>query len=233
MKKFFLAAASAALSLCAFAASPASAAPAYNWTGFYVGAVAGGGINITTIDDYDCNLACTSLNLGAGGGTIGGTVGYNYQFAPNAMVGAEGDFSGAFFSVSDASVNWPSYHKASTSWLSTVRARAGLTVDRALVYVTGGLAVVDQTVKGSSNPDYSCTGRYCFNVDGAKVGAAFGVGAEYAWTDHWSFKAEYLNVITPYTSARDMGTDCPTRDYCSYRVSSDMQLARVGVNYKF
>jgi outer membrane immunogenic protein len=236
VKKLLLAASSAALSFCALAASPASAAPAYTWTGFYVGAVAGGGINTTTIDDYDCDLACTSLSLGAGGGTIGGTVGYNYQLAPNFVVGGEGDFSGAFFSVSDASRDWGetgSYHKSSTSWLATVRGRAGLAVDRALVYVTGGLAVVDQTVKGSEDPNYGCNVNYCFKVDGAKVGAVFGAGAEYAWSDHWSFKAEYLNVIVPHTSAPDLGTDCPTQDYCSYRVSSDMQVARLGINYKF
>jgi outer membrane immunogenic protein len=234
LKRFFAAASISALSFTAFMASPVNAAPApYNWTGFYVGAVAGAGVNTPVIDDYDCNLACTSLSIGNFGGTIGGTVGGNYQFASNGVVGLEGDFSGAFFKSSADSVDWPSYHSSSTSWLVTVRGRAGLAVDRALVYVTGGLAEVDQTTKGSSNANFSCTGEHCFNVSGAKAGAALGAGVEYALTDNWTMKAEFLDVIVPYSTVRDTGTDCTTEDYCNFRVSSSMQVARLGVNYKF
>jgi opacity protein-like surface antigen len=34
---------------------------AYNWTGFYIGANAGGGFQNTTVEDKACNLSCSSL----------------------------------------------------------------------------------------------------------------------------------------------------------------------------
>src|SRR6266540_2851837 len=67
--------------------APAYAAPLYNWTGFYIGGHLGGAFsgsnnfNKLVLSDYSARL-------------LGGVqAGADYQFAPNWVVGAEGQYS--------------------------------------------------------------------------------------------------------------------------------------------
>ena len=67
--------------------APAYAAPLYNWTGFYLGAHLGGAFSTSNnfsglvLSDYSARL-------------IGGfQAGADWQFAPNWVVGAEGQYS--------------------------------------------------------------------------------------------------------------------------------------------
>ena len=67
--------------------APAYAAPLYNWTGFYIGGHIGGAFsgsnnfNGLVLSDYSARL-------------LGGVqAGADYQFAPNWVVGAEGQYS--------------------------------------------------------------------------------------------------------------------------------------------
>ena len=105
-----------------------------------------------------------------------------------------------------------------------------------------GVAFVQQETKGSELTNYACSSgstlsSNCFSITGTKTGIALGAGVEYAVSDNLSWKAEYLYVGVPYAQARDLTTTgfCSTagRDYCNYRVSSSMQLFRVGLNYHF
>jgi len=69
--------------------------------------------------------------------------------------------------------------------LVTARARAGVALDRALLYVTAGYAGADDKVSttlpgaGVSSSDW-------------RSGGAFGAGIEYAFTNNISAKAEYI-----------------------------------------
>jgi outer membrane immunogenic protein len=73
--------------------------PVYNWTGFYVGVNAGGSIgrDPTTITQSGLGPGSfiSSNTMSPAGFIGGGQLGYNYQFAPNWVVGVEGDFQGA------------------------------------------------------------------------------------------------------------------------------------------
>ncbi len=66
-----------------YKAPPPVTAPAYNWTGFYVGANGGGGWGHSWWQDVS-----TGVNLS--GGQVGGTAGYNWQ-AGRVVLGVEGD----------------------------------------------------------------------------------------------------------------------------------------------
>src|SRR5437868_7299974 len=81
----------------------AAAAPAaYNWSGFYVGVTAGGGmasLPVTDVDDFDTFLSGPTLK--SGGAVAGLHAGYNWQFAPSFLVGLEGDFNWSSFKSSD------------------------------------------------------------------------------------------------------------------------------------
>ena len=63
--------------------------PVYNWTGFYIGGNLGGAWANGTVTD---NVTGASLSGNNAGFIGGGTMGYNWQFAPNWVVGVEGTF---------------------------------------------------------------------------------------------------------------------------------------------
>src|SRR3990172_5088830 len=67
------------------AKAPMYMAPAYNWTGFYIGVNGGGGWGRS-----DWSNAGGTADSNLSGGLVGGTIGYNYQ-AGQAVFGLEGD----------------------------------------------------------------------------------------------------------------------------------------------
>jgi outer membrane immunogenic protein len=97
-------------------------------------------------------------------------------------------------------------------WFSTVRGRLGVSFDRLLIYGTGGLAV--GRLKSSTSVSFGTDQFFLpgFTFVGSdtltRIGWAAGVGAEWAITDNWSVKAEYLHLdfgsfsyLSPCTNA--------------------------------
>lgn len=185
-----------------------SPVPAFNWTGFYVGANIGYG----WMDAFNKGGV-----LGAGladphGGIVGGgQIGYNYQFSPMFVAGLETDFQGTGIGGG--------FVARRTPWLGTVRARLGVTPFSApvMLYATGGFAY------GRLN-----IGPFPTGVTFGKVatGWTVGGGAEYAFSPNWSVKAEYL-----YT---DIGANFPTGPFATGATEkAHDHLLRVGLNYRF
>ncbi len=143
-----------------------AAAPLFTWTGFYVGVNAGFGWSNDDFDSVD--LADEDDD----GGFVGGAqVGYNYQIG-SFVVGLEGDIQYADFGSEGAFVvDGTTYDLDRSDWFGTVRARAGVAFDRALIYATGGFAFAD-------------------DANGWTVGG----GVEYAFTNNLSAKIEGLYV---------------------------------------
>ncbi|MBB3017872.1 outer membrane immunogenic protein [Microvirga lupini] len=167
---FGFAGAAAAADLPVRSAPPApiiAAAPIFTWTGFYVGVNAGYGWSNDDFDAFD--LADDDDD----GGFVGGAqVGYNYQIG-SFVVGLEGDIQYADFgrdNVFDFDGDGDADDFGS-DWFGTVRARAGVAFDRALIYATGGFAFAD-------------------DANGWTVGG----GLEYAFTNNLSAKIEGLYV---------------------------------------
>ena len=209
MKKVLLAALMAGVASSAMAAdlptrkappAPAQyyAPPAFSWTGFYVG-VNGGWGGGTSGGDFGSPT----------GGLVGGTVGYNYQIG-QFVAGLEGDWDWADINKSGTILGVGPYSNKVDSVL-TARARVGVAMDRALLYVTGGYAGAEDKVStvGLSSTDW-------------RSGGAIGAGIEYAFTNNISAKAEY--IYAPLQSK-------------SYGVGEksnlDLSLVRAGLNYKF
>lgn len=112
--------------------APRAPPPIFAWQGFYLGAQAGYGWS-SFQNGGDGLLDSPS------GGLIGVTGGYNFMVAPQFLLGAEADF--AFSGMSQAqSPFFGVFTRGEVDDLLTVRARAGVTMDRALLYVTGGFA---------------------------------------------------------------------------------------------
>ena len=216
MKKVLLAALMAGVASSAMAADlptrKAPPAPAqyyaptvFNWTGFYVG-VNGGWAGGSSGADFG------SPN----GGLIGGTVGYNYQIG-QFVAGLEGDWDWADVNKSGVNGVAGAYSNKIDS-LVTARARAGVALDRALLYVTAGYAGADDKVSAAIFPGVSSTDW--------RSGGAFGAGVEYAFTNNISAKAEYLyEPFGDKTYFDGAGGSAKSK--------LNLNVVRAGLNYKF
>ena len=230
--------------------------PAYSWTGVYVG------LNAGWIGSGSDRLTNRGTDTGAGGfGTLlavgsipgavnqdyngfigGGQIGYNWQ-SGNFVYGVEADIDGASASRSRTvpSVTVPGFLASTTNytrelnWLATLRGRIGYTImPTLLVYGTGGLAVGDTSIgNGLTAPTFNPPGFLSNRRSEISAGWTVGAGAEWAFAQKWSVKAEYLYV--------DLGRHRSTLTY-AYGVSTSTlttsardtaHIARVGINYKF
>jgi opacity protein-like surface antigen len=160
--------------------------PAVNWTGIYLGLNGGysfGGSNWT-----DSVTGTSTGNFGTSGFVFGGTVGANYQVGSLVFgVEAGGDWTDASgFGTFTASALCAGGCLTTSSWLSTVRGRAGYAFDRFLVYGTGGAAFGNVRANFSNNPISSMT----------KAGWTIGAGVEVALGRNWTIGAPKRNTFS-------------------------------------
>ncbi|QFU16373.1 outer membrane protein [Microvirga thermotolerans] len=185
-----------------------AAVPVFTWTGFYVGVNAGYGWNTSNKSPYFFDpVLGYSGDGGNDGGFVGGAqVGYNYQMGM-FVLGLEADIQYAdrsrdrgYYALGYA------YDRSSDDWFGTVRARAGVAFDRALVYATGGFAY------GDGNGGWTAGG-----------------GLEYAFTNNLSAKVEGLYVNLDHGHRNDgyvVG-------YSAGRGKDEFGVVRAGLNYRF
>ncbi len=187
---------------------PAAFAPAYNWTGFYIGLNGGGGFGGSKWD--------STGSFSVDGGLVGSTVGYNYQFG-QVVVGVEGDIDWSDINGSTTS-GCPLPCKTANTWLSTVRGRLGYAADRFMPYVTGGAAFgnIRATMPGVSQTDNT-------------AGWTFGGGIEAAIAGPWTAKVEYLYVDL---GSFNCGVNCVAGMPVD-NVSFHSNILRAGLNYRF
>ena len=151
--------------------APVVAPPALSWTGFYVGANAGGlwsGNNSGSLQVYGGAPALSAIPVGRnvfnsyGGFIGGGQVGYNYQLMQSFLIGAEADIQGiagnasaANFTGASASagITYNTIGKASSNlqYIGTVRGRVGYLVTPTLLLTAQPalLTAASQQMSGS------------------------------------------------------------------------------------
>jgi outer membrane immunogenic protein len=213
-----------ALRRSALAADAVGAEPisAVNWSGAYIGGVAGYGWGSETYD-YSFFGPSSSVDFDANGFVGGLTAGYNWQH-DRFVIGAEADVSFANIKGDVLVADPPCLIEgcaAKVSWFGTGRARLGYAFENFLPYVTGGFAV--GRVKGSADLGACGFVGNCSFSD-TRWGWSAGAGIEWAMNQHLSFKAEYLHV--------DLGKP----DFNAATVTTDainFDTVRVGINYHF
>ena len=204
----------------------ATTSPVVNWTGIYLGLNGGfsfGGSNWT-----DSVTGGSSGNFGTSGFVFGGTVGANYQVGSLVFgVEADGDWADASgFGTFTASALCTGACFTTSSWLSTVRGRAGYAFDRFLVYGTGGAAFGNVRANFSNDPVTSSI----------EAGWTVGAGVEVAFARNWSAKAEYLFVNLADGSCT---ANCAIADASgtpvipNVAVKFNESVVRGGINYRF
>lgn len=239
--------------------APPLVAPAFNWSGFYAGVNVGGGWydggNITTSSNIASVLPPANIirvpvqNGNQSGVTAGGLIGYNYQI-DRVVLGVEADFNYVDLTSSrggSTTVALPggltgSFNLQNTSkvdWFGTVRGRIGFVpVERLLIYGTGGLAYgeVKTNIADSSAFSTGLSRLFLGANSDVRVGWTAGGGAEYAFTNNWTLRGEYLYVDlgSSGTTATFQGTD-PLQSQIRYNASreSRFSVARAALSYKF
>jgi outer membrane immunogenic protein len=204
--------------------SPVYRSEAFSWSGLYVGGVVGAGI----VTPQFTNPVTINLSWPAGNWafTGGGTVGHNWQWG-SAVFGVEADFNWTNFDRIRLDQSFNSEFDAKWSWFSTVRGRFGLAVDRTLVYATAGVAIVDLDYRVHFQGSTCSPSTICAKLSKKEVGLALGTGLEYAWTNNWSLKAEYLFIKLPTMEGLFL------RDPINFQYTTDAHFARLGLNYRF
>ena len=231
MKKSVLAGAVAAglLSTSAFAAdlpnrktapvAPVTYVAPFTWTGFYVGLNAGYGWSSGTDVTVTGGGATTLFSGGDEGGFTGGAqAGYNFQTGA-IVFGLETDIQYADFGGGRTFA--PSLVTTdSGSYWGSVRGRLGFAADRALFYVTGGLA-------------YGDIGESVFGNNDVRVGWTLGGGVEYAFTNNWTAKVEGLYVNIDRGNKAGAITTNGIVYTATQSSDSAFGVVRAGLNYKF
>ena len=227
-----------------------AAVPAPGWTGFYLGGNLGG---VWMAQDAAWNplpspAAFTVFPVTGRlesshfvGGVHGG---YNWQLAPTWVVGIEGDYSwtGAAANLQGVWNSFPvggSFPTTLSSLtdklesLSSVRGRIGyLVTPSALAYVTGGV--------GWGRFDYDGFARntannYLASTSFSKIQSGFvvGGGLEWALTQNWLIRGEYLYYGFGGSSATASATGFPDFPSGFLWHNTSVREARLGLSYKF
>jgi outer membrane immunogenic protein len=175
-------------------APPAPPAPAFSWTGFYIGGQVGGASGHDNASIANPGIPFPPpifipFTVNTNGAMGGFHAGYNYQVS-QWVFGLE------------ASVDWtrldktfivgicPLFCGTATTKADTqgsVRGRVGIAVDRALFYATGGWAVARIT----NTYDTTAFGGGFASLSHTRDGWTAGGGIDYAVTNNWSLLAEY------------------------------------------
>lgn len=256
-------------------ARPMAPPPPFSWTGFYIGANAGGAWTPSTggsdfgplwpgfivlppnavIPTVFPGQLGTLAGSGSRSGFIGGgQIGYNWQ-VNQFVLGVEADAVGTDLKGSTASASRTfgpplilvpvtqtvTVDFGNIEWMASFRGRAGLAVDRALFYVTGGAAVAG--IGGSTTTVVNGAGiaipagTFSASNGGSTTrwGWTVGGGIEWAFSQNWSLAGEYRytdfgNRGTTFTVPDGFGTVFATGTSSS-RLTVDQATLRV--NYRF
>ena len=219
---------SAALLVTAAAASAADlparnvykapiAAPAFSWTGIYIGGNVGYGFGRTRGTAPVSGAGGTPGQFDLDGFVGGGQIGANYQIA-NWVLGVEVDYQGA--DVDGTGTGGGLTDSAKVERFGTVRGRLGYAWDRWMVYGTGGYAFGARTNYNFITPPIASGSR---DLDGWAAGG----GVEYAFAPNWSAKVEYLHLDLDRRAYPSLG--CVPA--CT--VGAQLDTVRLGINYRF
>jgi outer membrane immunogenic protein len=200
---------------------------AWDWTGPYVGVYVGADANRSRGRDPSGAVTGDLEHTGSGF-TGGGTIGYNYQlnwglFGQKLVIGAEADIG--YFETGHRVQDWndPLIYNQKSSWLATVRARAGLADGPNFNYITAGFAAADM-----KDSNLSLSG---VEVSSSKTetGWVVGTGVETMLGNGWSAKTEslYINL-----GSGDALTN-PATGLTMFNDKREFYTQRFGLNYQF
>jgi outer membrane immunogenic protein len=213
-----------------YSKAPVMAAPAFSWTGCYVGAHVGAGTMLNTEG---------SSGLNGKGAIAGGQAGCNYQDG-NWVFGLEGEGAWSNIKINNSD-NFGAFDNFTSTFRNTadytIAARAGITFDRTLIYGKGGWAWGQ--FKSDSSGICCSAGNFntsTFTQSGTLDGFLVGAGIEHALTRNWTVKFEYDYIAFGSKALNQTGCSSNSTPICSSgttTVAATKQIFKVGANYLF
>jgi len=217
----------------------APVAPTYDWSGFYIGVFGGGGFgnnNVNNATGGATPLANYTANFASQGGMGGGEFGYNFQ---SGLLVVGGEAQGFWSSIkgSDAtgfnSGLYPGVAAIDANqlrWGGSLVVRTGLTVDRLMLFFTGGWAFGDIQHTNTAVPPipgFSVVDQFTAHGNGLTAGG----GLAFAITNNLIGKIEYKYYnFNTYSSH---GTPFTANGQLPYTVESTYSTVTLGLDYKF
>jgi len=210
-----------------------AAVPLFTWTGFYVGVNAGYGWNTNNNNNGFFDPATGTFFASSGsndGGFVGGgQIGYNYQIGA-FVVGAEADIQYADIGGGGNNVFGGGNNG---NWFGTLRARAGVAFDRALIYATGGFAYGDiGGTRGSCFAGDVFVG--CSGGSDTNTGWTLGGGVQYAIPVNWfGSSATTFGVEGLYVKLDSNNNNIFNDVAFTNRSNGEFCVVRAKLNFKF
>ncbi|MDI1267437.1 MAG: carbohydrate porin [bacterium] len=198
-------------------------APAFDWSGFYIGGHTGYGRGAGSAVLTD--PLAVSVNNSVFSGVIGGVQGgYNMRLPSGLLLGVEADLTFPNYLISNSIIATLTGAQNEVvqqlDYVGTVRGRLGYASGHWLLYATGGFAYAGE--RYINTPDVGPDQKHVH----VRPGWAAGGGVEYGFAPHWSIKAEYL-----YTQFDRANVRFPSgAQYTS--TALDLQQVRIGLNRK-
>lgn len=201
-------------------------APAWSWTGFYIGINSGFSRGETRWDYV--NFPTSRADQVTFGAMIGGTVGYNWQMG-SWVLGVEADYDWANITGEVSCPNPLFRCSTRLDSIGTLRGRLGYSVRNLMFFVTAGGAWGDTALRSDHIlnlrvPDVITDREW-------KGGWTAGVGLEWApWGPNWSYKFEWLYY--------DLGNSLYNVDIGNVAINDisarqQGHMWRTGINYHF
>jgi len=211
-----------------------AAPPLPLWTGFYIGANAGGGIGNAVSDFSVAGTTFASVTNSLTGAVGGGQIGYNWQSGP-MVYGLETDIqaSSAKGTLSApcvpglCGVALSASYSQDVSWFGTARGRIGYASAGWLIYGTAGYAYgqVETNANAAAGPVTAT-----FNAKDSMNGWTAGGGIEVQFAPRWSVKGEYLYVDLGRANHSFAFAGLPTLNDSAHVT---LNVVRAGVNFRF
>jgi len=195
----------------------------YNWTGFYVGGNLGGIFETATLTDFELGPLGSASRSGFIGG---GQVGYNWQFAPWAVLGVEWTFDGTSLNTTTTATEAAQQFQANArvDWVSTLTGRFGYAANNWLFYGKGGVAWVQDRVSVTD-----LTNGGFFSASQTTTGWAAGAGVEYGITQNWTVRVDWTHIGLDDQTFTGFGPIIPDMT----TLSRHMDIVTAGANFKF
>jgi outer membrane immunogenic protein len=211
--------------------APEFVAPAYDWSGFYLGINAGGGwshecYTITNVAGVPVGPASEGCHT-ANGGMVGGQLGYRWQ-SGGWVFGLEGQGDWANLKGSNSSLTAiiPYSNQTKVDAIGLITGQVGYSWTNVLWYVKGGAAVASDKYKSY----FDATGVVIYQARETRWGGAVGTGLEVGFAPNWSVAFEYDHLFLGTRNIAFQPIAAVTR---SDDIKQGIDMATVRVNYRF
>lgn len=206
----------------------------YDWTGIYAGINGGGG------GAHACWALTNSLGVAvdppagegchnAGGGTVGGQLGYRWQRG-HWVLGVEGQANWADFKGSNVSVvSALQTNQTKIDSFGLFTGQMGYAVNNLLMYGKAGAAVAHDKY----DIFFPAAPALAFNsVNQTRWGYSVGFGVEWGFAENWSVGGEYDHIFLGHHGA-DFATLTGGLLARTERIGQDIDIFLLRVNYRW